>query len=107
MDVDWIHPTRDKYKWRSDAVKFSAVKAWGIAWLAEELGALYESLSTVKTVRCILGFEKCYIRGRHTRKGLLMLTETRLRHLQLYSEPILGFVAFQRPVANNQPAEVN
>lgn len=68
MDVDWIHLTRDKDKWRSDAVKFSAAKAWGISWLADELGALQERLSTVKTLRCILGFEKCYIRGRHTRK---------------------------------------
>jgi hypothetical protein len=71
VNVDWIHLTLDRDKWRSDAVKFSAAKAWGIAWLADEVGALHESRSTVKTVRCILWSEKCrYIRGRHTRKVL-------------------------------------
>jgi hypothetical protein len=71
MDVDWIHLARDRDKWRSDAMKFSAAKAWGIAWLTDELGALHESLSTMKTVRCILGSEKCcYTKGRHTRKVL-------------------------------------
>jgi hypothetical protein len=51
-------------------VKFSAANAWGIAWLAEELGALQESLSTLKTVSRIVGSEKCcYTLGfvRHAR----------------------------------------
>jgi hypothetical protein len=62
--VDWIHLAWVRDKWRSDAVKFSAVKAWKIAWLADELGAFHERLSIVKTVRCILGSEKfCYKRG--------------------------------------------
>jgi hypothetical protein len=43
MDVDWINLARDSDKWWSDAVKFSAAKAWGTAWLADELGALHES----------------------------------------------------------------
>lgn len=71
VDVDWIHLVRDRDKWRSDAVKFSAAKVCGIAWLADELVALHGSLSVVKTVPYILGSEKCcYIRGRHSRKVL-------------------------------------
>ena len=80
VDVDWIHLAGDRDKWRSDAMNCSTAKAWGIAWLADELGALHESLSTVKTVRCVVAssHSKCFVNA----------SEARPRHVQFYSELI-------------------